>query len=141
MDTFSDSLKNVNISNTGYLVPLGGILSDVLSRFLDTSEKAYDTVCYLVISNSGRIASNLVFFKIHAAAIKIISMSDLELLAAVELAKIIDKAKSTCTLKIYYWTDFTMLLSRIRSDPDNDNSSEFVINVKYRTCLMGSNLS
>lgn len=119
---FSENISKVkNISVPRHLLPLDTIHKIEIHGFSDASTKAYGAACYLlIIDPNGTAASNLICAKSRVAPIKTVSLPRLELCAAVLLSKMVDKLKSIFSFKInrvVYWTDSTIVLSWIASEP------------------------
>lgn len=89
--------------------------------FSDASEKAYGACCYLVQSNHNKFrVSTLICVKSRVAPLKAISLPCLELCAVVLLVKLLEKVKLILQLpgeRSTFWTDSTIVLSWINSEP------------------------
>lgn len=128
---FSDNFAKVKIiSVPRHIFPLDKTHKMEIHGFFDASVKAYGAACYLVVADSsGTVVSNLICAKSRMAPIKTVSLPRLELCTAVLLAELIDRLKFilSCKInKVVYWTESTIILSWIWSDPVR--WSTFVVN-------------
>ena len=90
--------------------------------FGDASEHAYGACVYLVAKReTGEFESALVISKARVAPLKKITLPRLELLGALICARLVSYVKSELRLdqnvQTYCWTDSTVALSWIKSDP------------------------
>lgn len=91
-----------------------------LHGFADASKSAYGAAIYVRSLSIQGVSSNLLCAKFRITPIKVVTIPRLELCAAVLLAKLMAKVQGSIKFKIknvYYWTDSSIVLSWIRSDP------------------------
>ncbi|XP_013390867.1 uncharacterized protein LOC106159196 [Lingula anatina] len=93
-----------------------------LHAFGDASEKAYGACVYLrTLSKDGIWRTSLVYSKTRVAPLKPITLPRLELLAALLAAKLLsfvrDSLHFSANVPYTCWTDSTIVLSWIKSDP------------------------
>ena len=91
-----------------------------LHVFLDSSEKAYATVAYLVCNygTDGAATSCIIMAKSRVSPIKVVTIPRLELMGAVLSTRIATNILRVATNveKTTYWTDSTNVLHWIRSE-------------------------
>jgi len=87
--------------------------------FADANIAAYGACLYVrVTNNDGFCTSRLICAKSKVSPLKVISLTGLELCAAVVLAKLADKIVSKMCLKIqrhYFWSDSSIVLAWVTS--------------------------
>ncbi|XP_036322336.1 uncharacterized protein LOC118736350 [Rhagoletis pomonella] len=91
-----------------------------LHLFVDAGENAYAAVAYLRTKNGSHIGVSLVCAKSKVAPLRPVSISRMELLAAVMGARLGNSVVKALDFKIgrvCYWTDSGTVLSWLRSDP------------------------
>lgn len=92
-----------------------------LHGFADASEKAYGACLYLKsVDNKNNKTISLITSKSRVAPLKTITLPRLELCAAVLLAKLFKRIKTTLNIEInkeYLWSDSTITLSWIQGEP------------------------
>jgi hypothetical protein len=89
--------------------------------FSDASQVAYGCCVYVrVIDANGKISGKLLCAKSRVAPLKTISISRLELAAAVLLARLISNIQDIIKIKVdtvHYWTDSTIVLAWLTRSP------------------------
>jgi hypothetical protein len=94
-----------------------------LHGFSDASEKSYGACVYIrIIPTNGPVESNLLCSKNKVARLKTVSIPRLELSAALLLAKLVAKLKTTLNTtfdQCVYWTDSTIVLSWLQLQPSS----------------------
>lgn len=91
-----------------------------LHGFADASEDGYGACIYMVNRNGSRLTCA----KSRIAPLKPMTMPRLELCAALLLATLMDKVKTSLTIQpqqTFYWTDSEITLFRIKSNPARYN--------------------
>ena len=91
-----------------------------LHAFGDASEKAYGACVYLVSESEGKFESILLMSRVRVAPLKKTSLPRLELLGALLCARLLGyvcDALKLQNVQKYCWTDSTVTLAWIRSDP------------------------
>ncbi|UYV67959.1 hypothetical protein LAZ67_5002631, partial [Cordylochernes scorpioides] len=108
------------IQITRYFSCRGALLSVELHGFCDSSEVAYAAVFYIISRfKSGQVKVSLIASKTRVAPLKMISISRLELCAALLLATLYDTIPNSLCLQIdrvFLWTDSKIVLSWIKSE-------------------------
>ncbi len=98
----------------------GTIVSSQIHYFSDASEKGYGSVAYLRLCNrEGKVHCTFLFGKSYVAPLKAITISRLELMAAVSAVKansMIVKKLDIPVQRIVFWTDSTTVLRYIRNE-------------------------
>ncbi|CAG7727908.1 unnamed protein product, partial [Allacma fusca] len=92
-----------------------------LHGFADASEKAYAAVIYLRVQDTTRVQTRLVTCKTRVAPTKSLSIPKLELCAAVLLAQLVRHVQKALPVDISHirlWSDSTITLAWIQSDPN-----------------------
>ncbi|XP_059616178.1 uncharacterized protein LOC132261395 [Phlebotomus argentipes] len=103
--------------------------------FSDASERAYGAVVYVKgVDSSGNTKISIVIAKSRVAPLKPITIPRLELNAALLLAHLIAKVKEAVTdkqMKIYAWSDSTIVLQWLQESPRTWNTF-----VAHRVCAI-----
>ncbi|GBM30126.1 hypothetical protein AVEN_106806-1 [Araneus ventricosus] len=118
---FVTFLSTINTLNIPQYILLDYALKIELHGFADASEKAYGAAIYVRCpSNSGEISTNLLCSKSRIAPLKSVTIPQLELWAAVLLAKLAQKTITSMKISFHstvLWTDSTIVLAWIQKDP------------------------
>jgi hypothetical protein len=97
------------------------VASIELHGFGDASERAYGACVYIVVKQfDGSLSSSLVVSKSKVAPVKKVTLPRLELLGAVLATQLLELVCQALSLKIdccFGWTDSSVTLSWIKSDP------------------------
>lgn len=101
------------------------------TKFSDASESGYGACIYIrPVNPDGNIQVNLLCAKTRVAPIKTITIPRLELCGALLLAELFDKVIKSLQISfdnVYFWSDFTLVISWI-----NSSSQQFKIFVANR---------
>lgn len=90
-----------------------------LHTFVDASEKAQCAVCYFRIEKGGEVRCSQIASKTHVAPLKLVSIPDMELEAAVlgsRLAQTVKKYHEYVISKQFFWSDSRVTLYRLQSN-------------------------
>lgn len=119
--TYKQNLLDLNDIQFRRHVFCNDPISIQLHGFSDTSASSYGACIYIrTIDNLGNIHSHLLCAKTRVAPLKHTTIPKLELCAALLLAELVDKVKSSLNVefdKIFYWCDSTIVLAWIKTSP------------------------
>ena len=113
---FTDDIKDLSQVKIDRHIKFTSQASGELHGFADASEKAYGSCIYLKMKVGSETHINLICAKSKIAPLKQQSLPRLELMAALLLAQLMHKIKSTFeNFKIIYWSDSKIVIDWIHS--------------------------
>ncbi|GFS77685.1 DUF1758 domain-containing protein [Trichonephila clavipes] len=118
---FYQKLSKVNNFKIPRCILLPATIRIEIHGFSDASERAYAAVVYIKCFNeSGQSQTTLLCIKSRVAPLKTLTIPRLELSAALLLSRLVKKVVPILQLpihKIWMWTDSTIALAWIKSEP------------------------
>ncbi|XP_050315300.1 uncharacterized protein LOC126749647 [Anthonomus grandis grandis] len=120
---FQNNLQEINNIRIPRHVLPEKFIKVQLHGFSDASQMAYGACIYIVSTDiNNKIHSHLLCSKTRVAPLKVVTIPRLELCAALLLSELMHKVKNALALNIdqcFYWSDSTIALSWIRSNPQH----------------------